>query len=137
MARVRLVEGDIAEAEVDAIVLGPGGVGPEGKRQIRVSVDPADIEASMATAIREALEHAEREKLSNVAFPPLGAGDGGLSMRECAEVMLSELRELAPDCELEEIQIVLSGEPTYRLFEQVQDAWRIRVQLEKLKRGRV
>jgi hypothetical protein len=35
---------------------------------------------------------------------------------------------------LEEIRFVLFGEPAYRVFEQVQDAERIRVQMEKLRR---
>ena len=55
-------------------------------------------------------------------------------MRSCAEIMLSEARRPVEDDSLEEIRFVLFGEPAYRVFEQVDDAERIRMQMEKLKR---
>ena len=43
-------------------------------------------------------------------------------------------RHIDRGTELEEIRFVLFGEPAYRVFEQVHDAERIRIQMEKLRR---
>ena len=93
-------------------------------------------EESLREAMRSALEIAAREGFRSVAFPPLGADPDGLSLQRCAEIMLSEVREPFARDGLDEVRFVLSGEPSYRIFEQAQDAERIRIQLERLKRGR-
>jgi hypothetical protein len=49
--------------------------------------------------------------------------------------MLDEARKhIEGETSLEEIRFVLFGEPAYRVFEQVDDAVRVRAQMEKLKR---
>ena len=49
--------------------------------------------------------------------------------------MLEEARRhLDGETSIEEIRFVLFGEPTYRVFEGVDDARRIQVQMEKLRR---
>jgi len=99
-------------------------------------------EESLRASLRAVLEAAERLQLATLAIPAIGTGVGGFPMRRCAEVTLEEIgryqgaRDEAgagPSC-IEEIQLVLFGEPAYRIFEQVRDAERIRAQLERMKR---
>ena len=79
-----------------------------------------------------ALEHGCR----SVAVPAIGAGVGGLAPQRCAEVLIEEARaHLEGDPSLEEIRFVLFGEPMYRLFESARDAYAVREQLERMKRG--
>jgi hypothetical protein len=58
-------------------------------------------------------------------------------MQRCAEVSMEVAREhLAGETTLEEIRFVLFGEPAYRVFEMVQDAVKVKEQLERLQRSR-
>jgi O-acetyl-ADP-ribose deacetylase (regulator of RNase III) len=55
-------------------------------------------------------------------------------VQRCAEVLLEEVREhLAGSTALEEVQFVLFGEPSYRVFEMAKDAAAVRAQLEALR----
>ena len=68
-----------------------------------------------------------------VSCQPL-AGIGGFSVQRCAEILLAEVREhLAGETSLEEIRIVLFGEPTYRVFEMADDAFKIQEQMKRLR----
>jgi len=92
-------------------------------------------EESLRAATRASLELARREKLRSLAFPAIGTGVGGFSLQRCAEVMLEEVRRhLAGETSLETVQFVLFGEPAYRVFEQVNDAERVRAGLARLRR---
>ncbi len=92
-------------------------------------------EESIRSATRRALELAAERGLRSIALPAIGTGIGGFPMQRCAEVMLEEAQGFAErDPRLEEIRFVLFGEPAYRLFEDVRDAARIRVQLERMRR---
>lgn len=89
---------------------------------------------TLCAVTRAALELAKREGLRSIAFPAIGTGVGGLSVQRCAEIMLAEVhRHAESDTSLQKVQFVLFGEPVYRVFEQVHDAERIRLQMEKLK----
>ncbi len=177
MARIRMAEGDITQAQVDAIVnaaatdlemregvarairerggpaiqqecrrLGSIGIGEAvltggGDLPARYVIhaasqasDGSASEEAVRAATRRCLEIARDRALRSLAFPALGTGVGGLAMRSCAEIMLSEARRPVEDDSLEEIRFVLFGEPAYRIFEQVEDAEHIRMQMEKLKR---
>jgi O-acetyl-ADP-ribose deacetylase (regulator of RNase III) len=178
VARIRLEEGDITAAEVDAIVnaantdlqLGSGVAGairtrggPEIQRECDahgpIGLGEAAIttagelparhvihaagmklggtveEASLRSCTRAALELAERHGLQSIAFPAIGTGVGGFSVQRCAEVMLEEVRDHTDrGSGLDEVRFVLFGEPTYRVFEMVNDAERVRRQMEKLGR---
>jgi O-acetyl-ADP-ribose deacetylase (regulator of RNase III) len=177
MAQIRLVEGDITEAEVDAIVnaaatdlklrsgvagairerggvsiqeecdrlsplkCGEAAVTGTGDLPARYLIHAAAIEPggcateeAVRSATRRALEIARERGLRTVAFPAIGTGVGGLSLRSCAEIMLAEARRPCEGDTLQEIRFVLAGEPAYRVFEQVEDAERIRIQMEKLRR---
>ena len=92
------------------------------------AVDPSVL----ASLTRRVLEAADALGLASVALPAIGTGTGGLGMQECAQIMLAEAARYAGG--LREIRFVLSGEPAYRMFEQVRDAERIRMQMERLRR---
>ena len=179
MARIRIQEGDLTQAGVDAIVnaantrllLGAGVAGAirtQGGPQIQTECDrhgpvtlgeaaltgagelPARFvihaagmepggavsEASLRACTRASLAIAERERLVSIAFPAIGTGVGGFSLQRCAEVMLEEVQEhlRGGESSLEEVRFVLFGEPAYRVFEQVNDAEKVRLQMEKLGR---
>jgi O-acetyl-ADP-ribose deacetylase (regulator of RNase III) len=178
VTRIRLEEGDIAQAQVDAIVnaantrliLGSGVAGairraggPEIQRECdahgpirlgevaltgggalpaRYVIHAAGMEPggqvdepSLRACTRAALELAEARGLRSLAFPAIGTGVGGFSVQRCAEVMLEEVRaHVERGSKLDEVRFVLFGEPAYRVFEQVNDAEKIRRQLEKLGR---
>jgi O-acetyl-ADP-ribose deacetylase (regulator of RNase III) len=178
MARIRLEEGDISTAEVEAIVnaantelvLGSGVAGAireRGGPTIQAECDrvgpiglgeavitgagdlPADYvvhaagmqlgrvvsEESLRASVRNSLALACERGLRSIAFPAIGTGVGGFPVQRCAEIMLEETeKHLAGETSLEEVRFVLFGEPTYRIFEQVQDAGRIRAQMARLGR---
>jgi O-acetyl-ADP-ribose deacetylase (regulator of RNase III) len=178
VTRIRLEEGDISAAQVDAIVnaantrlilgsgvarairerggseiqrecdahgpIGLGGVALTGAGQLpaRYVIHAAGMEPggqvseeALRACTRAALELAEGRGLRTLAFPAIGTGVGGLSVRRCAEVMLAEVRaHVARGSRLEEVRFVLFGEPAYRVFEQVDDAEKVRLQTEKLGR---
>lgn len=178
MARIRVLEGDIAQQEVDAVViasdtdLGAGSgvaraIHDAGGPSIRAECEPlapvplggavitgaghlparyvihaASLEPGCATSedsLREvtqrSLDLAAEHGIRSLAFPAVGTDPGGLSQQRCAEIMLEEVRTRADRDDLpEEVRFVLSGEPAYRVFEQVADAERIRALLERMER---
>lgn len=111
MARVQLVEGN------------PAPIGAE-----------ISSEAELRAKLREQFAQAGKEGLSELDLSPPTVS--GISLQQIAEIMFAEAAELGEDHPLKELRFVVSGEPNYRLFEMVGDAERIRIQLEKLKRGR-
>ena len=95
----------------------------------------AKTEASIHSAIRRSLELASERGCETIAVPAIGAGVAGFPEQRCAEILLDECRRhLEGDTTLQEIRIVLFGEPTYRIFEAANDAAKIRAQMEALKR---
>ena len=178
MARILLQEGDITDADVDAIVnaantalqLGAGVAGAirekggptiqaECNRHGPIGLGEAAItgagalaaeyvihaagmdlggrvtEDSLRACVRSSFELARQRGLARIAFPAIGTGVGGFAVQRCAEIMLEEAeRQLAQETSLDEVRFILFGEPTYRMFEQVLDAGRIRAQLAKLER---
>jgi O-acetyl-ADP-ribose deacetylase (regulator of RNase III) len=92
-------------------------------------------EASLRAATRASLELARSHGLRSIAFPAVGTGVGGFSIRRCAEVMLAEARaHLAGQTSLEAVHFVLFGEPAYRVFEQVNDAEKVAAGMARLAR---
>ena len=91
-------------------------------------------EASLRVSFRASLEAARARGCRRVAAPALGSGRGGLPIQRCAEILIEEARRhLAGATCIEEIHFVLDGEPSYRVFESVQDAARIAEQMERLR----
>lgn len=107
--RITFREGELASEPADAVVAAPA--------------EPVD-EASLREAMRRGLAQACERGLRTVAVPALGAGP--LPLQRCAEVLLEEARtHLAGETSIEEIRFVLVGEPALRVFESVQDGFRI------------
>jgi O-acetyl-ADP-ribose deacetylase len=74
---------------------------------------------SVRRAIRKSLIKAKGKGIKTIAFPAIGAGIGGLSMENCAEISLEEARNhLAGETSLKEIRFVLFDEVGYRIFEE-------------------
>ncbi len=192
MTRIVLVEGDLTEQDVDAIVnaansalvLGSGVAGAIAQRggetiaeecaahgpievgeaaltgagdlPSRAIIHAAGMplggqvsEQSLRKVLRATWALADREGFRSLACPAIGTGVGGLGMQICAEISLDEARRYAdPEADrgagseaaavgrsLEEIRFVLFGEPSFRLFEMVNDAAKVEAQMRKL-RGR-
>lgn len=89
-----------AEIEREAVATGPIPVGSAvatgaGRLRARYVIHAAvmgqDLRtdaATIAAATRSALQVAEELGVSSIAFPALGTGVGGFSIRECARLML-------------------------------------------------
>jgi O-acetyl-ADP-ribose deacetylase (regulator of RNase III) len=176
--RIVLLEGDVTEQEVDAIVnaansdliLGAGvagairtkggptiqeecnRIGPievggaavtsAGDLPARFVIHAAGMppggvatEKSVRSAMRRSLELAREKQCRTVAVPAIGAGIAGFPVQRCAEILLEEARaHLEAAGGVEEIRFVLFGEPTYRVFEMVDDAAKVAAQMERLQK---
>ena len=177
--RIVLQEGDITEAQVDAIVnaansrleLGAGVAGAireKGGPAIQAECDAigpiavgeaaltgagalparhvihaagmalggAASEESVRSSMRRSLELARELGCRSIAVPAIGAGAGGVSTRRCAEVLIAEAwRHLSGETTLAEIRFVLFGEPTFRIFEMVNDRVKIEQQMQRMRRS--
>ena len=93
-------------------------------------------EQSVRDAMRASLVLAREHGCRSVAVPAIGAGIAGFPLQRCAEILLEEARDhLGEDTCLEEIRFVLMGEPSFRIFEMVNDAAKVEEQMQRL-RGR-
>ena len=91
-------------------------------------------EDSVRRAVRSSIEIACAKGLRSIALPAIGAGVGGLAPGPCAEILLEEARaRLEAGGSLEEIRFVLFGEPSFRVFESVDDAARVAAQMQRMK----
>ncbi len=92
-------------------------------------------EESVRSAMRRSLELAREKQCRTVAVPAIGAGIAGFPLQRCAEILLEEARaHLEAGGGVEEIRFVLFGEPTYRVFEMVDDAAKVAAQMERLEK---
>lgn len=93
---------------------------------------PGD-EAALREAFREALHRAARAGAQRVALAP-DANSWGFPSQRCAEILIECARAASPEEGApREVQIVLEGEPTYRIYEAVYDAARIAEQMRRLR----
>ncbi|HIF92290.1 MAG TPA: hypothetical protein EYQ60_04070 [Myxococcales bacterium] len=180
MTRIVLLEGDITDQEVDAIVnaanselvLGTGVAGAiserggptiaaecaskgpievgqaavtgAGELSARFVIHAAGMpaggrasEESVRGALQHAFQAADEAGCGTIACPAIGAGVGGLSVQTCAEISLDEARRYCRKMgQLEEIRFVLFGEPSFRIFEMVNDAAKVEAQMQKLRERR-
>lgn len=180
MSGVVLLEGDLTEQDVDAIVnaansdlvLGAGVAGAIGERggpaiqaectahgpiavgdaavtgagdlPARFVIHAASMppggtatETSVRDAMRSTLERARERGLRSLAVPALGAGIAGFPLQRCAEILLEEARShLESETTVEEIRFVLFGEPSYRVFEMVNDQAKVAAQMARLRAHR-
>jgi len=120
--RIVIREGALDDESADLVV--PATSLPEG----------ADPEQRVRACFRASLDAAHEQGCRSVAAPALGAVRGGLSLQRSAEILIEEARRhLAGETGIEEIRFVLDGEPSYRVFESVQDAARVAEQMERLR----
>lgn len=92
-------------------------------------------EESVRSAMRRSLELAREKQCRTVAVPAIGAGIAGFPLQRCAEILLEEARaHLEAGGGVEEIRFVLFGEPTFRVFEMVDDAAKVAAQMERLEK---
>ena len=92
-------------------------------------------EESVRSSMRRSLELAREKQCRTVAVPAIGAGIAGFPLQRCAEILLEEARaHLEAGGGVEEIRFVLFGEPTYRVFEMVDDAAKVAAQMERFER---
>jgi O-acetyl-ADP-ribose deacetylase (regulator of RNase III)/membrane-associated phospholipid phosphatase len=94
------------EIEKEAVAKGPIEIGAAvettaGKLPFKYVIHAAGMGEDLKTdrnkvywATKSSLELADRLGLSSLAFPAIGTGVGGMSLDECAEVMLGTVREL-------------------------------------------
>ncbi|MAI77729.1 MAG: Appr-1-p processing protein [Deltaproteobacteria bacterium] len=136
--------GDSIQVECEAhgrIGLGEVAVTGAGALPARYVIHAAVMERggdADETHIRQAtigsLSAAVAHGCRSLALPALGAGVGGVSLQRCAEILMQETEShLASRNPLEEVRIVLWGEPAFRVFEMVQDASKVRAQMERMK----
>ena len=92
-------------------------------------------EESVRSSMRRCLEVAREKNCRWVAVPAIGAGIAGFPMQRCAEILVEEARaHLEEGGGVEEIRFVLFGEPTYRVFEMVDDAAKVAAQMKRLEK---
>lgn len=117
--RITFRAGDPAQEDADAIVAADA-----------VALDPAAPEDGLRAGMRRALAEAAARSARVLVVPALGAG--ALPLQRAAEIQLEEARaHLAGETSLEEIRFVLAGEPALRVFEAVQDGFRIAEQARR------
>jgi O-acetyl-ADP-ribose deacetylase (regulator of RNase III) len=91
------------------------------------------VRASLEASLKLAVENGVR----TLAVPAIGAGVGGVPEKRCAEIVLEVVRAQQEGSEaLDEVRFVLFGEPTYRVFEMVNDSAKVAAQMARLKQAR-
>ena len=125
-----------------AIGLGESAVTGAGDLSVRFVIHAAVMEpggaaneASVRSAVQSSLRAASGLGCRDVALPALGTGVGGFSLQRCAEILLEEAQaHLEGETSIEEVRVVLLGEPAFRVFEMVQDSARVMAQMERMRR---
>jgi O-acetyl-ADP-ribose deacetylase (regulator of RNase III) len=125
---------------IGPIAVGDAAVTGAGELPARFVIHAAGMppggvatEESVRSSMRRSLELAREKQCRTVAVPAIGAGIAGFPLQRCAEILLEEARaHLEAGGGVEEIRFVLFGEPTYRVFEMVDDAAKVAAQMERL-----
>ncbi len=127
---IRRGGGDEIQRECDAIgtiPVGAAAITTGGKLPARHVIHAASMELGGRTAAKAlrtstaiSLRIAADRGLKTVAFPAVGTGIAGFPMRECAEIMLAEVRNhLAGATSLEKVYFVLFDQAALDTFQQV------------------
>ena len=127
---------------ISPIAVGDAAVTGAGELPARFVIHAAGMppggvatEESVRSSMRRSLELAREKQCRTVAVPAIGAGIAGFPLQRCAEILLEEARaHLEAGGGVEEIRFVLFGEPTYRVFEMVDDAAKVAAQMERLEK---
>ena len=127
---------------IGSIAVGGAAVTGAGNLPARFVIHAAGMppggvatEESVRCAMRRSLELEREKQCRTVAVPAIGAGIAGFPVQRCAEILLEEARaHLEAGGGVEEIRFVLFGEPTYRVFEMVDDAAKVAAQMERIEK---
>jgi O-acetyl-ADP-ribose deacetylase len=118
------------EIEEEAVKKGPIPIGEAvatgaGKLHVKYIIHAAvmgqDLKTDAETikhTTRNSLLKADELGLKSIALPALGTGVGGFSLEECAQIMISVVREHAGKTALEKIIFVLYGTSAYLTFKE-------------------
>jgi O-acetyl-ADP-ribose deacetylase (regulator of RNase III) len=113
--------------KIGTIPVGGAAITSGGKLKARYVIHAASMQLGGRTtshALRTSTAHSLRIAAQNgvktVAFPAVGTGIAGFSVRECAEIMLSEAeKHLDGPTSLEKIYFVLFDKDAQGVFEEV------------------
>jgi O-acetyl-ADP-ribose deacetylase (regulator of RNase III) len=129
---------------IGAIEVGDAALTTAGELSAKFVVHAAGMppggsasEESIRSSLRRSFQLALENGCRTLAAPAIGTGIGGFPPQRCAEILFEEARaHMAGEPCLDEIRFVLLGEPTYRIFESVNDAARVQEQLARMKAAR-
>ena len=127
---IRRKGGEEIQRECNAagpVPVGGAAITGGGRLKARYVIHAASMQLggrTTATALRSSTAHslriAAQRGLKSIAFPAVGTGIAGFSMRECAEIMLSEtIRHLREGSTLESVQFVLFDAASLDVFRRV------------------
>lgn len=113
--------------EIGSIPIGGAAITSGGKLKAKFVIHAASMQlggATTAQALKNSTAHslriAEERGLKSIAFPAVGTGIAGFSLRECAEIMLREaVTHLDAGSKIERIDFVLYDDAALREFERV------------------
>jgi O-acetyl-ADP-ribose deacetylase (regulator of RNase III) len=116
-------------SKIGTIPVGTAAITTGGRLKARHVIHAASMELggrtsaeSLRGSTSHALHIARHKKLKSIAFPAVGTGIAGFPMRECAEIMLTEvLAHLKDPTPLEKIYFVLYDDEALEVFQEV---WR-------------
>ena len=117
--QLELIEGDITELEVDAVVnaanedlqLGSGVAGAIREK------GEGDEDRKLASAIRSSLALADRHGLKSIALPAISTGTFGFPVDRCARILLTEVyRYLQGGTKIERVAVSLWGDDNFEIF---------------------
>ena len=121
------------EIEVEAVKKGPIPIGEAvatgaGKLKAKYVIHAAVMGQDLKTdaekirqATKNSLLRAAELGIKSIAFPALGTGVGGFPLKECARIMIGEVRQCSAR-KLEKVVFALYDEPAYQTFKQELDA---------------
>ena len=132
---IRRKGGPTIQAECDAhgpVEVGGAAVTGAGDLPAKFVIHQASMHLggrTTADALRRStarvLELAEENGIRTLAFPATGTGIAGFDLRECARIMLEEVRNhLAAGTNLTDVHFVLFDEPSRATFQQALDTSR-------------
>jgi len=127
---IRTKGGPAIQRECDAIgtiPVGGAAITSGGQLKARHVIHAASMQlggGTTAHALRSSTAHALRiaaqNNLKTIAFPAVGTGIAGFPIKECAEIMLGEVkRHLEATTSLEKIYFVLFDERAFMAFKSV------------------
>ncbi len=130
---IRRKGGPSIQAECDAhgpVEVGGAAITGAGEMPAKFVIHQASMRLggrTTADALRRStarvLELAEKEGIRTLAFPATGTGIAGFDLRECAEIMLDEVRNhIAAGTQLTDVHFVLFDDASRAVFQQVFDA---------------